>query len=252
MLTVRDVYDVIDAFAPFATQAEYDHSGLQVGDMDAPCTGVLTAVDLDEGVIEEALRLGCNVIVTHHPFIWSPLGGLTEQVYAQRLVRKLVRADLHYIAAHTNVDKCPGGNSESMIRLLGGVPTGCMEEDEFALTFEIPAVRLSELVKRARNVLDDPFVYGVGADDLLTHGALCTGAGAMDRVIEACVRKGWVYVSGEFKEHQLRLVAATNGHLVSFGHFTSEKIFVTIIKECLEKAGVPCYASQQEDPCRHD
>lgn len=248
-MTIADVLHVIDNFAPFEAQAEFDHSGLQVGDPSSACTGVLVAVDLTDGVIEEALRTGCNLIVTHHPAIWSPLAEVRRDSVTGALVYALIEHDLHYAAAHTNVDNCVDGNSERLIRLLGGEPTGHLEEDAYAVTFSLPPIRLSALAAEVRDALQDPTVCYVGEDDVLTAGALCTGAGADDATIAACMRRGLVYLTAEVKHHQFRYVEAAHGHLIVFGHFTSEKIFVTIIREVLEAASVRVVASEQTSPC---
>ncbi|MBQ4443561.1 MAG: Nif3-like dinuclear metal center hexameric protein [Clostridia bacterium] len=248
-MTVKDVYDLIDAFAPFDSQADFDHSGLQAGDFDAPVTGVVVAVDLTPAVIAECKALGANLIVTHHPAIWSPLAAVVQSDYTGRLIASLIRDDLNYIAAHTNVDKCAGGNSERLVQSLGGEVTGRLDEDEYAVTFRMPPIRLSALRSLVRERLDDVTAYAVGRDDLTTEGALCTGAGASDETVASCVQRGLVYLTGECKHHQLRYAEQNNGHLICFGHFTSEQIFVTIIIEILQKAGVNAYASCQKNPC---
>jgi len=147
------------------------------------------------------------------------------------------------------VDNCAGGNSERLVALLGGEVTGRLEEDTYAVTFRLSPTRLSDLLKRVQTTLDDPVAYMVGEDDMLTSGALCTGAGADDRTVAATVEKGLVYLSGEFKHHQLRYAEQNKGHLICFGHFTSEKIFVTIIKELLQDA-VKTVDSCQDNPCK--
>jgi dinuclear metal center YbgI/SA1388 family protein len=249
-MKVKDILQKIDAFAPFATQADFDHSGLLVGDAEADVSGVMIAVDLTPEVIREAQDRGCNVIVTHHPAIWSPLAQVTAEDYTARLVCALVRADIHYIAAHTNVDKCAGGNSERLIALLGGKVTGRLPEDEYAITFEMAPTRLLQLLRTVRERLADATAFAVGEDDVLCQGALCTGAGAADGTVEACVKRGLVYLTGELKHHQLRYAEQNNGHLICFGHFTSERIFVTIIKELMQDAGVIAFASCQDNPIK--
>lgn len=248
-MKVIDVYNLIDAFAPFAAQADFDHSGLQVGDFDATVTGVLVAVDLTGAVIDEAAACGCNLIVTHHPAIWQPLAALTEDDYTARLIMRLVRLGMHYIAAHTPVDNAAGGNSERLVTLLGGRVTGRLDCDPYAVTFDMPSISMSALLNRVRTTLSDDAAYMVGRDDEIVRGALCTGAGGDEQTIRTCVQKGLVYLTAEVKHHLLRYVEDNGGHLIVFGHFTSEQIFVTIIQELLMGAPVPVVASQQNNPC---
>lgn len=248
-MKVQDIVNLIDAFAPFDTQADFDHSGLQVGDAAADVTGVVVAVDLSEAVIDEAKASGCNVIVTHHPAIWQPLEAVVEDDYTQRMVRRLVREDMHYIAAHTNVDKCVGGNSERLVRVLGGTPVGRLPEDDYFVTFNMAPTSLADLLAKVRWVLGDDTAFAIGKNDLLTRGALCTGAGASDQSIAACCRAGYVCLTSEVKHHLLRYAYENGGHLVVFGHYASERIFVDIIMELLQGAAVRAVASCQDNPC---
>lgn len=248
-MTVRDVYDIIDRFAPFATQEEYDHSGLQVGDGNAAVTGVLVAVDLSLAVIDEAVQKGCNLIVVHHPPVWEALPSLTEQNYTQRLLRRMVQNDLHCIAAHTNVDKCRDGNCEALARLLGGRVEGRLQSDECTVVFSFAPITKSALLDKVRTVLQDPYAYGVGEDAVVCRGAVCTGAGYNDRAMQECIDQGMVYITGEVKHNYLRSVQDRAGHLLVIGHFASEKVFEQIIETVLEKAGVSCVISKQDNPC---
>lgn len=72
MLTVQRVYELIDAFAPFDTQADFDNSGLLVGNPQAEVTGIHLALDVTDCVIDDALAAGANLIVTHHPDVFRP------------------------------------------------------------------------------------------------------------------------------------------------------------------------------------
>lgn len=247
-VTVQDVYQTIDAFAPFDTQEAFDHSGLQVGDLYAPVHRILVAVDMCESLIQEAQAKECDLIITHHPMLWAPLHTITEQDYVGRTMRHLIQRGMHYMACHTNVDKCVGGNSDTLIAMLDGTPTGSLPESEFALTFDVKPQKLSELLSLVRTRLADPYAYSVGADEVVTRCAVCSGAGAMDNVIDACIKNGIVYLTGEVKHHQLRYAADENGKLIVFGHFTSEQIFGTIIKGVLAPLGIPVLVSDQTNP----
>lgn len=247
-ITVRDVYRAIDAFAPFDTQADFDHSGLLVGDMDAPCTGVLVAVDMSRAVLAEAVAAGCNVIVTHHPLVWSPLSSVTESDYVGGLVAAMIRAGIHYIAAHTSVDMAAGGNCHRLIRALGGEVTGTLPEADHVFTFRLPRVTAAELTDRVRAVLPDPLAYRVGADGYVTEGALCTGSGGDEDVVDACIRRGLLYLTAEVKHHLLRMVEDRGGRMIVFGHFASERIFTDSLREHLAPVPVPIVVSAQGDP----
>lgn len=101
---VQDIVRYLDQIAPFAYQESYDNAGLLVGNPTMKVTGVLTALDTTEAVLEEALELGCNVIVAHHPIVFSGLKSFTGRNYVERVVIKAIQHDLAIIVAHTNLD----------------------------------------------------------------------------------------------------------------------------------------------------
>ena len=96
-MTVQDVYEMIDRLAPFASQSEYDNSGLLVGSALQEVSCILFALDVTEPVIDEAVSLGAQLIVTHHPLMFSPIRSLTDTDYEGRLIRRLTRMNISMI-----------------------------------------------------------------------------------------------------------------------------------------------------------
>ena len=119
MLTVQQVYDFINERAPFETQVAYDNSGLLVGDPAREVTGVHFALDVTTTVIDEAIRQGANLIVTHHPMMFSPIKRLVETTCEGQLLCRLVREGISLIAAHTNLDQAPGGVNDALAAAIG-------------------------------------------------------------------------------------------------------------------------------------
>ena len=78
MLTVKEVYEAVNGFAPFASQESWDNSGLLVGSMTQPADRILTTLDISEEVIAQAVQQQVQLIVAHHPVIFSPLKALPQ------------------------------------------------------------------------------------------------------------------------------------------------------------------------------
>ena len=104
MSTLRDLISYLESIAPPALQASYDNSGLLVGDPNTTITGVLVTLDCLEITIDEAVETGCNVIVAHHPIIFSGLKRLTGSNYIERTVMAALRQNVAIYAIHTNLD----------------------------------------------------------------------------------------------------------------------------------------------------
>ena len=101
---VQDVVRFMESIAPGAYQESYDNAGLLVGDPQMVVTGILTALDSIEAVLDEALERGCNLIVAHHPIVFSGLKSFTGRNYVERVVIKAIQNNLAIFVAHTNLD----------------------------------------------------------------------------------------------------------------------------------------------------
>ena len=106
-------------FAPLPLQDGFDNAGLQIGLTEAEVAGVLLCLDVTEAVVDEAVALGCNLIVSHHPLIFSPLKRITGSNYIERCVIKALANGIAIYSAHTNIDNAPGGVNYRIAEKLG-------------------------------------------------------------------------------------------------------------------------------------
>jgi len=118
-MNVKSICELIEEVAPLALQESYDNAGLLVGDPQMAINSVLICIDVTEEVIEEALLKSCNLIVSHHPLIFSGLKRLTGQNEVQRCVAKAIKNDIAIYAAHTNLDNVLQGVSGKMAEKIG-------------------------------------------------------------------------------------------------------------------------------------
>ncbi len=114
-----EIAAAIEEFAPLAYQESYDNCGIQVGNPNAEITGALLTLDVTEAVIDEALERNCNLIVAHHPVIFSGLKRITGANYVERIVLKAIKNDIAIYAAHTNVDNVRDGVNALIAEKLG-------------------------------------------------------------------------------------------------------------------------------------
>ncbi len=120
MTTIADVTKHLESIAPLAYQESYDNSGLLVGDPSIEVKGVLCTLDCTEEVVDEALSVGANLIIAHHPIIFSGLRRLTGADYVQRTVIKAIQNNISLYAIHTNLDNVlQNGVSSRMADRLG-------------------------------------------------------------------------------------------------------------------------------------
>ena len=103
-MTIQAVISVLEAVAPPHLQESYDNAGLIVGDASEALTGVLFCLDSTEAIVEEAIALGCNLIVAHHPIVFRGLKRFNGSNYVERTVMKAIRSHVAIYAVHTNLD----------------------------------------------------------------------------------------------------------------------------------------------------
>ena len=118
-MTVADVLATLHAWAPLGSKADFDRVGLQVGDPGARVDRVLVALDLTPDVVDEAAEAGAQLVVTHHPLLFQPVGRATADDPVGSLVWRLGRAGVSYAAVHTNLDAARGGVSFALAEQLG-------------------------------------------------------------------------------------------------------------------------------------
>lgn len=118
-MQIKDILSEIEIFAPLAYQESYDNCGVQVGDVAAEVTGALLTLDVTEAVVDEAIAHNCNLIIAHHPLIFSGLKKITGRNYVERVVINAIRNNITIYAAHTNLDNVRAGVNNKIAEKLG-------------------------------------------------------------------------------------------------------------------------------------
>ena len=118
-MKISQIIETLEDFAPLVLQENFDNSGLQIGDISQKVKGVLLCLDVTEEVLEEALELDCNLIISHHPLLFKPIKKLTGKTYIERCVTKACKHDLVIYSVHTNLDNTFGGVNFYLAEKLG-------------------------------------------------------------------------------------------------------------------------------------
>jgi dinuclear metal center YbgI/SA1388 family protein len=118
-MKIRDIINSLELLAPPSLQEGYDNAGLLTGDENSDCSGILISLDATEAVVDDALEKGCNLIVSHHPIIFSGLKKLTGKNYVQKTIIKAIKSDLAIYAIHTNLDNVLSGVNGRIAGMLG-------------------------------------------------------------------------------------------------------------------------------------
>ncbi len=118
-MLLSEIMNCLERWAPLSLQESYDNSGLQCGAPDQEITGALLALDVTEAVLEEAITSGCNLVVAHHPLIFTGLKKITGANATERILERAIRHQIAVYAIHTNLDHTATGVNHRIATKLG-------------------------------------------------------------------------------------------------------------------------------------
>ena len=245
-MKIKQVLSALEQFAPLPLQESWDNAGLQLGLTEAEVSGALLCLDVNEAIIDEAIRKGCNLIVSHHPLLFRGLKQITNADYVQRCVIKALKSDITIISMHTNMDNAKDGVNYKIAERLGLREVSFLSTVNSQLsTLESGSGVIGTLAQpmAARDfieLLKKQFgVQCAQCNELLQRPvskvALCGGAG--DFLLDDAVKQGAdVFITGEMHYHQYfgyeqRIQICVIGHYQS-EQFTSEIFRDIIAKQC--------------------
>jgi dinuclear metal center YbgI/SA1388 family protein len=237
-MKVRDVIQAIEEFAPLSIQESWDNSGLCIGSPDSPASSVLLGLDCTPELVDEAIACGADMIVTHHPLIFSGLKKISPEDATGAAVIKAVKAGISVYAAHTNADKVIAGVSGAMAAKLGLADVEILDEDGEGtglgavgnLPEPLSAEEAVALVKERfglKSIRASKPVEGK-----ISRIAMCGGSGGS--LIEAAMASGaQLYISGDISYHNF--FTREGFMIMDIGHYESEIEIVEILFSLLRK-----------------
>lgn len=157
-MIIGEILAELERVAPLALQEDYDNCGLLTGNRLDEAKGALLCLDCTEAVIDEAIALGCNLVIAHHPILFSGLKKITGASYVERTLIKAIRNQVAIYACHTNLDNSATGVNFKIAEKLGLKRTGILAPKTGVLK------KLVTFVPKAQHqqVLDAVFAAGAG------------------------------------------------------------------------------------------
>ena len=150
-MKIKEIVSALERFAPLPLQDGFDNAGLQIGLTDAEATGALLCLDVTEAVLDEAIALGYNLVISHHPLIFKGYKSITGKDYVERCILKAIKNDIVIYSAHTNLDNAQGGVNYKIAEKIGLKDLKVLEPKENSLmklvTF-VPAAQ-ADMVRNA-------------------------------------------------------------------------------------------------------
>lgn len=256
MLTVKEVYEVVNGFAPFASQESWDNSGLLVGSMTQPADRILTTLDISEEVIAQAVQQQVQLIVAHHPVIFSPLKALPQNSPVYQLAAHGIAA----ICVHTPLDMSPVGLNAYALGLLA--EPLALENAQSVLEPSwtdgrgfgwIDTSTRTWTPQALAQVLEKTFgtVRYSAKETPIRKIAYCSGSAAS--MLELAVAKGCdALITGDIKHDRWYAAEFENIALFDCGHYGTERFAAEILAQRLRDAfpAAQVTANAGDDPAK--
>ncbi len=242
-MILKEITDYLEKVAPLSLQESYDNAGLLIGNEEMEVTGALCTLDSTEDVLDEAISLGYNLIVAHHPIIF---GGIKKfsNYYVHRVIKKAIKNDIAIYAIHTNLDNVlKGGVNENIAKTLGlnhltilrskvnpqfsdrEIGSGIVGSFEQPISekevMDILKSKLSCEVIKHTNLLDrnvQKMAICGGSGSFLLNDAMKTGAD--------------IFLTSDFKYHEF-FDADSKIVIMDIGHYETEHLTKILLSEIL-------------------
>ncbi|MBO4235761.1 MAG: Nif3-like dinuclear metal center hexameric protein [Firmicutes bacterium] len=237
-MKTTEIWNLIGNICPSELAEEWDNSGPQISFDDDEITKVLVALEVTFDVVKEAIKLGANLIVTHHPLYFGGNAYITPEYTIGKYTLELVKNRISVFSAHTSFDNLVGGNNDSFGELIGAddITVSDSEEGIFRLG-NVKPIKVSGLIDDVckRLSISKHFVHLIGDPDAtVSKIAWCTGAG-FGFVYPAYKCGAECFITGDVKYHDARDASERGMNVIDIGHFGSEKIFTHNMAEKLRK-----------------
>lgn len=230
-MKVNDILEFLDAFFPMSSACDFDNVGLLIGNKDAKVNNVLIALDCTQDTVKEAIKTNCQLIITHHPVIFSPL----KQILSGSIVHNLILNNISVISMHTNLDVSFGGVNSCLCKEIElenvDFYTAC---DGYILQKgSISPVSAEDFALHLKNKLKTVVKYVDGGKPI-KNVLVCSGSGG-DFIADA-INSGFdALVTSDIKHHHFLEAFDSGVSLFDCGHFNTEDVVIEPLKAVLIK-----------------
>jgi len=240
----KEIVKILNRLAPEELACEWDNVGLLVGSSEKDINNIYITVDLTDEILEEAIKFGADMIISHHPLIFNGLKRITDENIISRRVLELIKHDIVYYAMHTNFDTAPLGMGNVVADKLGLIssePITDKKEYEGMLCgigrigMIEKQISLAEFIENIKESLgiDKVTVYSNQSECNVKTVAILPGSGRSQ--IGTVIAMGAdVYVTGDITHHEGIDAAAEGLTIIDAGHYGMEYGFCNYLNKYLK------------------
>ncbi|MDR2903393.1 MAG: Nif3-like dinuclear metal center hexameric protein [Clostridiales bacterium] len=239
-----DIIDMMEKLAPPSLAESWDNSGLLIGRRAAGVKKILVALDATAEVVREAVEIGADMIVTHHPVIFKPMAQINGDTPLGEKLLTLIEQKIAVYAAHTNLDIAQGGTNDTFAESIGLTAVEPLLQTENAVFAAIgrmgrlkTPMSLSAFAAEIKRKIGLPTIRFVGDGDrrIETAGLSTGSASNAKNFIEAQKRGCDVFITGDIRFHEAQDALALGLPLIDATHYASENLVADKISAYLRK-----------------
>ncbi len=237
-MKVKEIFNFIDSVAPFKNSLSFDNTGLLVGNMDDDVKKVLLSLDITNEVIQEAMRINANVIISHHPVIFRSIKSINFNSPISYLCKNKINA----ICAHTNLDVAAEGvnfHLSKKLQLSNLTPLTYEENLPIGLIGTLnEQMTDKEFANHVKKSLECESLRYTNCNKKIKKVAVCSGTGG-EFFEKAFLGGADALVTGEIKHSQIISANSLGIMIVDAGHFKTENVIIDPLKSMLQSK-FPC------------
>jgi len=223
-------------------QESWDNSGLQIGDLSNDIKNIMLTLDVDSDAVDYAVNNNIDLIITHHPFLFSALKSVDFSTYEGNMIRKLIVNNINLYSMHTSFDMADYGVNRKLAERLNIDNYQVLHVVNSDLSGyggigNIEPVNIVEYAKKVKLQLNAKHIKLYCNDDkkVIRKVAFCGGSGS-EFIDDAIQKEADVYITGDIKYHQAQTALQNNLCIIDAGHYYTEYHSLENLKNVLEKA----------------
>lgn len=240
MAKTSQIIALLEDFAPLNTAQSWDNSGWQINLGIDDVKKIMTVLTVTEDVVSQAIKEGCDFILSHHPLFFEPIKKIED-----KFISEAIKNNIQIYSSHTNLDVANGGTSDILAKMAGFTKVEVVNDFLRSYTFN-KEIRLEDFVYKLKNDLSLENIKLINNKNLgmVKTVAFCAGSGgSFISLIKNS--KIDIYITGDVKYHEA--IDAESLIVLDIGHFESEKYVTDIFKHILRKINVEIVTADEKN-----
>ena len=237
----KKIIELFEELYPKDLAYDWDNVGLQIGTLNKKINNILLTLDLTIEVVEEAIKNNVDLIVVHHPLIFSAIKSINTDTYKGKIIEKLIKSDIALYVAHTNFDVSSYGMNTILANMLNLNDQEVLElttEDEgLGKVGTVKSIPMKEYIDFVKNTFKVSNARFIGDLNKVVNKVAITGGSGSSTINSASNNGVDLLITGDISYHQAHDALAINLNVLDIGH-NIEKFFVKELKNILINKGI--------------